>query len=91
MKKAIFTVDTEGHDGVDPVRYLIFGETKNGEKAGIPLIMDMLDQFNAKGLFFVDFAEAWHYGKEKIIAVVQYIRERGHDVGVHIHPDHMAD
>ncbi len=91
MKKAIFTIDTEGHDGTDPIKHLIMGETKDGRQAGIPLIMDILEQFQVKGLFFVDFAEAWHYGKEKIFAVVKYIRERGHDVGVHIHPDHMAD
>ena len=91
MKRAIFTVDTEGHDGKDPITHLIFGETKDGKQAGIPLIMDICDQFKVKGLFFVDFAEAWHYGKDKIECVVKYILARGHDVGVHIHPDHMAD
>ena len=91
MKKAIFTVDTEGHDGNDPIQTLIFGKTKDGTFAGIPMIMDICDQYNVKGLFFVDFAEAWDYGKEKIKEVVLYIKNRGHDVGVHIHPDHMAD
>ena len=89
MKKAIFTVDTEGHDGKDPVKSLIFGKTKNGILAGIPMIMDICDKYNVKGLFFVDFAEAWDYGKDSITKVVKYIKKRGHDVGVHIHPDHM--
>ena len=44
-----------------------------------------------KGLFFVDIAEAWDYGEEKIAGVIKHIEKRGHDVGVHIHPDHMAD
>ena len=87
----IFTVDVEGHVGIDPVNRLIYGKTANGELCGIDMIMDMLEVFSIKGLFFVDIAEAWDYGKEKIIGVLKHISERGHDVGVHIHPDHMAD
>ena len=91
MKKAIFTVDTEGHDGKDPISHLIFGEIEGGKQAGIPMIMDLCDQYHVKGLFFVDFAEAWDYGEEKVKRVVDTILNRGHNVGVHIHPDHMAD
>lgn len=87
----IFTVDVEGHIGSDPVERLIYGETKNGELCGIDLLMDILDQYGIKGIFFVDIAEAWDYGKDKIGNVLKHIKERGHDVGVHIHPDHMAD
>ncbi len=89
-QKAIVTIDTEGHDGKDPIAKLIFGETAEG-KFGIERIMDELDAFDVKGLFFVDFAEAWDYGEEKVKNVVDTIRKRGHNVGVHIHPDHMAD
>ena len=91
MKKAIVTVDTEGHIGDDPVRRLIWGETTDGIQCGIPLIMNLCDEVGAKALFFLDFAEAWHYGEGKIAEVAKYIVERGHNVGVHIHPDHMAD
>lgn len=87
----IFTVDVEGHVGNDPVEHLIFGKTKEGKLCGIDMLMDILDCYNMKALFFVDIAEAWDYGEEKISAVLQHIEERGHDVGVHIHPDHMAD
>lgn len=90
MKPVIVTIDTEGHDGSDPVRHLIIGETVEG-KYGIERIMDELDSVGVKALFFVDFAEAWDYGEEKIRNVVETILERGHDIGVHIHPDHMAD
>lgn len=91
MKSVIVTVDTEGHIGKDPVKHLIFGKTKNDELCGIPLIMDLCDEVGAKALFFVDIAEAWDYGEEKIADVLRYIKSRGHDVGVHIHPDHMID
>ena len=53
--------------------------------------MDILDTYGVKALFFVDFAEAWDYGEDKIRNVVNIILHRGHYVGVHIHPDHMAD
>lgn len=91
MKKIIFTVDTEGHIGCDPVTHLIMGQLANGKYAGIPLIMDICDRYGIKALFFVDFAEAWDYGKKAIADIVTLIIHRGHDVGVHIHPDHMAD
>ena len=90
MKKMIVTIDVEGHVGKDPIEHLIFGKTDNGYY-GIKKIMEEFDKVGAKVLFFVDFAEAFDYGKEKIEKVVRVILDRGHDVGVHIHPDHMAD
>ncbi len=90
MKPVLVTIDTEGHDGEDPIRHLIFGETADGHY-GIERIMDEFDKANAKVLFFVDFAEAWDYGRDKVERVVHTILDRGHNVGVHIHPDHMAD
>lgn len=90
MKPVLVTIDTEGHDGVDPISHLIFGETESG-RYGIEYIMDEFDKANAKVLFFVDFAEAWDYGRDKVERVVRTILDRGHNVGVHIHPDHMAD
>ena len=86
----ILTVDTEGHRGDDPVGKLILGQTAEGE-FGIAKIMDVCDTYNVKALFFLDFAEAWDYGCDKIKEVVKLILKRGHDIGVHIHPDHMLD
>lgn len=90
LKPVIVTVDTEGHVGADPIRHLVYGETEDG-RYGVEYIMDIFDEAHAKVLFFVDFAEAWDYGRDKIEGVVRTIIEKGHDVGVHIHPDHMAD
>ncbi len=91
MKKVIVTVDTEGHEGIDPIRHLVWGETKQDGLCGVPKIIEECDKVGAKALFFMDLAAAWHFGKEKITEVMKYIVEHGHDVGVHIHPDHMAD
>ncbi len=90
-KQAIFTVDVEGHVGSDPVTSLIYGKTKDGELCGIDLLMDILDEFKIKGIFFVDIAEAWHYSEESVAGILRHIKERGHTAGVHVHPDHMAD
>lgn len=87
----IFTVDVEGHVGNAPVKHLIYGETEDGKLCGIDMLMDVLDRYKIRGLFFVDIAEVWDYGEQEIGDVLQHIKERGHDVGVHIHPDHMAD
>lgn len=65
--------------------------TNDGNEYGINHIMDICEEFDARVLFFVDIAEAWHFGKQSIANVIEHIIERGHDVGVHIHPDHMAD
>ncbi|MEQ8190914.1 MAG: polysaccharide deacetylase family protein [Candidatus Eremiobacterota bacterium] len=91
MKQVIITVDTEGHDGIDPVKRLIWGITADNKECGINHIMDISDRFSARVLFFVDIAEAWDYGRDRIADVIRHIRNRGHDVGVHIHPDHIAD
>ncbi|WP_020223825.1 polysaccharide deacetylase family protein [Holdemania massiliensis] len=91
MKYNIFTVDVEGHVGTDPVNNLIYADLGNKGKWGIDKIMDICKAYGVKGLFFVDIAEAWDYGEEKIAGVLKHIQARGHDVGVHIHPDHMAD
>lgn len=88
--KVILTIDTEGPRGNDPVLYQIWG--KVGDKYyGIPEIIDICDKYGVKGLFFVDFAEAYDYGYDKILEVVQYIKKKGHDLGVHIHPHHYPN
>lgn len=90
MKPVIVTVDTEGHVGRDPVRHLMLGQTEEGS-FGVEYIMDVFDAVGARVLFFVDMAAAWEYGQAEVAQVVRRILARNHDVGVHIHPDHMAD
>ncbi len=90
MKKVIVTIDTEGHDGKDPVSCLIWGKTDSGSY-GIEKLIEICDSFDVQALFFVDIAEAWDYGEQEIADVINFIEKSGHNTGVHIHPDHMAD
>lgn len=87
----LVSIDTEGPTGADPIKHMIYGETSDGTKCGIDMLMDIFDKYHVKGLFFVDLAEAWDYGQSQMLEVIDHIKERGHDVGMHIHPDHMAD
>ena len=90
MKNIILTIDTEGPRGSDPVLYQIWGKVGN-EYYGIPKIIEICNRYGIKGLFFVDIPEIWDMGYDKIKDVINYIREKGHDVGVHIHPHHMPN
>lgn len=96
MNYAVLTIDVEapkgeGYDSNSPIRSFIWGERDKDHKFGVDLIMDMLDELGIVGLFFVDLAEATDYGMEEISNVILHIIERGHEVGVHLHPNHMAD
>lgn len=89
MRDVILTIDTEGPRGSDPVLYQIWGKVSENEFMGIPKIIEICDKYHVKGLFFVDIPEVWDYGYDKIKEVIIYIRKKGHDVGVHVHPHHM--
>lgn len=89
MKNVILTIDTEGPRGIDPVLYQIWGKVAENTYMGIPKIIEVCDEYQVKGLFFVDIPEIWDMGYEKIRDVILYIIGKGHDVGVHIHPHHM--
>ncbi len=90
MNKVLLTIDTEGPRGSDPVLYQIWGKVGD-EYYGIPKIIEICDKYGAKGLFFVDIPEIYDYGYDKVCEVVEYIIEKGHDVGVHIHPHHCPN
>ncbi len=92
MKQSVLvSVDTEGPAGDNPIDTLIYGKTSAKKEYGIQFLMRLFERYSIRGLFFVDIAEAWDYGKNEIIKVLKTIDENGHDVGVHLHPDHMAD
>lgn len=52
VQKLIFTVDVEGPRGKDPIKHQIWGETGDGSEYGIRKIIEKLDQYKIKGLFF---------------------------------------
>ena len=90
-QKILVSIDTEGPAGTDPVERMIYGRLKDGKEYGINFLMKLFNERNIRGLFFVDIAEIADHGVEKIERVMKDIDSRGHDVGVHVHPDHMAD
>lgn len=55
---------------------LRLGQT--GMKFGLPKILDLLDEYDVKGTFFIPGAVAREYEKE-----VREIAERGHEIGCH--------
>ncbi len=91
MKDIILTIDTEGPRGSDPVLYQIWGKVGNDQYYGIPKIIEVCDRYNIRALFFVDIPEIWDCGYDKIKEVVLFIKEKGHDVGMHVHPHHMPN
>ena len=91
QQKVLISVDTEAPAGNKPVERMIYGLTRDGKEYGINFLMDLFDKENIKALFFVDIPEFVDHGEDNIARVMLDIANRGHDVGVHVHPDHMAD
>lgn len=90
-QKVLVSVDTEAPAGSLPVERMIYGQTRDGKEYGISFLMDMFENDDIKALFFVDIPEIVDHGEDKIARVMLDIADRGHDVGVHVHPDHMSD
>lgn len=88
--KYICTVDVEAHRGNNPVDDLIYGII-NGEQFGLMKILNLLEKYNIKATFFVDFAEVNSWGKESIKKVCNDIIYMNQDVQVHLHPEHFGD
>jgi hypothetical protein len=65
----------------------VFGRFSNQRRElGIGLIMDELDRYQLKATFFVEVLASYHFGKELLTETCDYIRTRGHDVQLHLHP-----
>ena len=90
-QKILVSIDTEGPAGDLPVERMIYGKTVDGKELGIRYLMNMFESKNIRGLFFVDIPEIVDHGEDKIRRVLKLIDAKGHDIGVHVHPDHMAD
>lgn len=90
-QKVLVSIDTEGPAGSNPVERMIYGKTSDEKEYGIHYLMNIFSAHNIRGLFFVDIPEIADHGADKIERVLKDIEENGHDTGVHVHPDHMAD
>ncbi len=61
----------------------------NGVPHGLPLLLQMLDEYRIKGTFFVEALNAAYFGTERMGRIARSIYERGHDVQLHLHPGWM--
>jgi len=57
-----------------------------GKDYGINLIMDILDEYGLRGIFFVETEARHYFGETKILDIIGEIRKRNHEVQLHIHP-----
>ncbi|HEY8814168.1 MAG TPA: hypothetical protein VIP57_03585 [Candidatus Dormibacteraeota bacterium] len=93
----MFTVDTECSVLRQPrpsldrvVDELIFGDFGDGSPpGGIGLQMDLLEHFGFRGTFFVDVLMEFEYGRRALERTVEAIAGRGHEVELHVHPEHL--
>ena len=93
----VFTIDTEcsvlRQPSPNPDRVvdeLIFGDFgRGGRRAGIGLYMDLLEHFGFRGCFFVDILMEFEHGQAAHERVIEAILSRGHEVELHVHPEHL--
>lgn len=85
----LLTVDTEAHRGSNPVKDWMYGKFE-GKEYGVPLIMDICEQYGIKAIFFIDVPEAWTWGDKIIQEVGNKVFQRGHDLQLHIHSNHIT-
>jgi peptidoglycan/xylan/chitin deacetylase (PgdA/CDA1 family) len=92
--RVYITVDTETSMGGAwtnpaysplPVSGPIFGEYK-AKSYGIPLIMDILEEFGFRATFFTEVFCGHLIGYDQVERVLRAIMDRGHDAQLHIHP-----
>src|SRR5882724_7865539 len=63
-----------------------YGRTSSGS-FGVPFQMDVLDAHDLKGVFFVEALFACAAGLDPLREMVAVIRNRGHDVQLHVHSE----
>jgi peptidoglycan/xylan/chitin deacetylase (PgdA/CDA1 family) len=88
MDKAfiIITIDVEDFFLPRPRTDMIFAKMGN-EYYGITKIMDIMDNHNIKGTFFVDVYNRETLTEGLISEACQEIDRRGHEVALHTHPE----
>jgi hypothetical protein len=93
--KVYLTFDIEvwcnGWDDLDRVfpasfeRY-VYGHSAHGDYA-LPKTLELLNQHGLQGVFFVEPLFATRFGQQHLHTIVSLIRNAGHDVQLHLHPE----
>jgi len=68
-----------------PLDLTVFGKC-GSQCFGIPLIMDILEEFGFRATFFTEVFCSANVGIENLEKVFQCIQARGHDAQLHLHP-----
>jgi peptidoglycan/xylan/chitin deacetylase (PgdA/CDA1 family) len=97
MVDVFITVDVECSMGgawdnpaVMPVPAIraVLGEI-DGRYFGTPLIMDVLERYALKGVFFVEVFASRNVDSQELAAGFRQIVDRAHDIQLHLHPTHF--
>lgn len=67
-------------------RRYIYGESAYGQYA-LPKTLEILKQFNLHGTFFVEPLFAARFGRQYLDTIVKMIRNDGHEIQLHLHPE----
>lgn len=97
MLKVLLTIDTElwprggltDASFADAMARDVFGRTARGE-FGLRYQIDRLNAMGLQAVFFVEALFASMVGLDPLREIVQVIRESGHDLQLHIHPEWLA-
>lgn len=85
------SVDTESSDSplaikrFDLFAPMVYGQIENSYW-GVPKIMELCDHYACKATFFVSVFEYKKYGEDGLSQLCADIKQKGHDVQLHIHP-----
>ena len=94
MTAALITIDTELSPALyqracsaeENYRVSIAGQV-DGKLYGIEWQMDEMDRHGLKGVFFVDPLSSLVYGNGPLRETVSLIRQRDHEIGLHVHTE----
>lgn len=64
----------------------VYGRSAHGDYA-LPETLAILNRHGLKGVFFVEPLFATRFGKEHLETIVRLIRDAGHEVQLHLHPE----
>lgn len=79
MKSILLTIDTEFYISQEEILGI------KGEN-GIDEILKILDNYNIKATFFIDYFSIKKWGEEIFWIVNDKIKSRGHQIELHLHP-----
>lgn len=100
MKTYIFiTIDTEAsmggawdNAGLEPLSLdtCVLCKYRDGNEYGVRLLMEVLERYGLKGVFFIDSADRYLHDIQEYTGICEMILNHGHDLQLHYHPVKMS-